>query len=150
MWFLVHTLPCHWAHKHTATQHGRRSSKQLLSPFLACLSPHSLSLASHFFTHLTLLITLSLHSHLLCLQVLLPHDDAVKIEGASVGEKWLVLSTRSRAQQTLVTYALPPGGGMPTALGEGQKVVFDEPAYTLSGGEFLRSGVCFVVCGWSG
>lgn len=69
------------------------------------------------------------------LQVLLAHDDAVKIEGASVGEKWLVVAQRSRAQQTVVTYALPPGGAMPTQLGEGHKVEFDEPAYTLSGGE---------------
>lgn len=68
-------------------------------------------------------------------QVLLPHDDAVKIEGASVGEKWMVIAQRSRAQQTLVTYALPAGGAMPSGLGEGSKVVFDEPAYTLSGGE---------------
>lgn len=70
-----------------------------------------------------------------CVQVLLPHDDDVKIEGASVGEKWLVVSQRSRAQQTLVTYALPSGGGMPQELANGNKVVFDEPAYTLSGGE---------------
>lgn len=68
-------------------------------------------------------------------QVLVPHDDTVKIEGASVGEKWLVISQRSRAQQTLVTHPLPAGGAMPAELGEGDKVVFDEPAYTLSGGE---------------
>lgn len=52
-----------------------------------------------------------------------------------MGEKWVVVSQRSRAQQMLVTYALPPGGGMPQELANGNKVVFDEPAYTLSGGE---------------
>lgn len=69
--------------------------------------------------------------------MLLPHDENVKIEGAGVGEKWMVIAQRSRAQQTLVTYALPSGGAMPSELGEGNKVVFDEPAYTLSGGKWL-------------
>lgn len=66
--------------------------------------------------------------------VLLPHNDDVKIEGASVGEKWMVIAQRGHAQQTLVTYALPPGGSMPEELSDGHKVEFDEPAYTLSGG----------------
>jgi hypothetical protein len=72
--------------------------------------------------------------------VLVPHDDAVKVEGASVGEKWAVISTRSRAQQTLVVHALPAGGAMPAELGQGSKVVFDEPAYTLSGGGWVDWG----------
>jgi hypothetical protein len=86
-------------------------------------------------------------------QVLVLHDENVKIEGASVGEKWVVISQRSRAQQTLVTHALPPGGAMPTELGQGGKVVFDEPAYTLSGGEQWTGEGVFVqtyVCGGGG
>ena len=81
--------------------------------------------------------------------MLLPHDDAVKVEGASVGEKWAVIATRSRAQQTLVSYALPAGGAIPQELGEGNKVVFDEPAYTLSGGRcwWLRGVLVVVVVG---
>jgi protease II len=66
--------------------------------------------------------------------VLVPHDDAVKIEGAAVGERWLVLSSRQRAQQTVTAYALPNGGAMPTELGQPTRIEFDEPAYTLSGG----------------
>jgi len=74
------------------------------------------------------------------LQVLLPHNDDVKIEGASVGEKWMVIAQRGHAQQTLVTYALPPGGSMPEELSDGHKVEFDEPAYTLSGGGLPQCG----------
>lgn len=66
--------------------------------------------------------------------VLLPHRADVKLEGASVGAAWLVINERSRAQQAVVVHRLPPGGAMPTELGEGDRVVFEEPAYALSGG----------------
>ena len=59
----------------------------------------------------------------------------MKLESASVGQKWLVIGERSRAQQTIVVHHLPADGDMPSELGEGQKMEFDEPAYTLSGGE---------------
>ncbi|KAF8063007.1 dapb1 [Scenedesmus sp. PABB004] len=66
--------------------------------------------------------------------VLLPHRADVKLEGASVGERWLVISERSRALTRLVPHALPPGGAMPAALGDAEPLTFDEPAYALSGG----------------
>lgn len=67
--------------------------------------------------------------------MLLPHRVDVKLEGAGVGAHWLVVRERSRAQQAVVLHKLPQGGIMPTELAEGEKVEFDEPAYTLSGGE---------------
>lgn len=78
--------------------------------------------------------------------MLLPHNDDVKIEGASVGEKWVVIAQRGRAQQTLVTFALPPGGAMPEELVNGHKVEFDEPAYTLSGGVLSQCGQDGLLC----
>ncbi|KAF6261715.1 prolyl oligopeptidase [Scenedesmus sp. NREL 46B-D3] len=66
--------------------------------------------------------------------VILPHSGDVKIEGASVGARWLVVSKRSRAQQSMVLHRLPADGGMLRQLGEGQVVQFDEAAYALSGG----------------
>jgi hypothetical protein len=36
-------------------------------------------------------------------QVVVPHDPDVKIEDASLGEKWAIVSTRQRAQQTVTT-----------------------------------------------
>jgi protease II len=68
--------------------------------------------------------------------VILPHSADVKIEGASIGARWLVVRQRSRAQQSVVLHQLPQDGSMPQQLGEGQTVQFDEAAYALSGGEF--------------
>lgn len=68
------------------------------------------------------------------LQVLLPHRNDVLIEDVSLGSRWLVVSQRSKAQQALVAYELPADGSMPTQLGEGQLITFDEAAYTLTGG----------------
>eukprot|EP00878_Enallax_costatus_P023740 GHUV01025278.1.p1 GENE.GHUV01025278.1~~GHUV01025278.1.p1 ORF type:complete len:552 (+),score=140.91 GHUV01025278.1:456-2111(+) len=67
-------------------------------------------------------------------KVLLPHRDDVKLEHASVGAKWIVVSERSRAQQSVVIYRVPEGGAVPESLTDGQKVEFEEPAYSLSGG----------------
>jgi hypothetical protein len=80
---------------------------------------------------------------MLLYQVLLPHRHDVMIEGVSLGSRWLVLSLRSNAQQSLVAYQLPEDGSMPTQLSNGQVISFDEAAYELSGGE--RGGTQF--CG---
>ncbi|WIA17986.1 hypothetical protein OEZ85_009475 [Tetradesmus obliquus] len=66
-------------------------------------------------------------------QVLLPHQADVMIEGVSLGSRWLVVSLRARAQQSLVAYPLPGDGSMPTQLGSGQAISFDEAAFELSG-----------------
>lgn len=58
----------------------------------------------------------------------------MKLEHASVGAKWIVVSERGQAQQRVVVYEVPEGGAMPGDLGQGEKVEFDEPAYSLSGG----------------
>lgn len=77
---------------------------------------------------------------LLLLQVLLPHQADVMIEGVSLGSRWLVVSLRARAQQSLVAYPLPGDGSMPTQLGSGQAISFDEAAFELSGGAARLSG----------
>jgi protease II len=69
------------------------------------------------------------------LQVILPHSADVKIEGASIGARWLVVQQRSRAQQSVVLHQLPSNGSMPQQLAEGQTIQFEEAAYALSGGE---------------
>jgi hypothetical protein len=56
------------------------------------------------------------------------------IEDVSLGSRWLVLSLRAKARQSLVAYALPEDGSMPRQLGEGQVITFDEAAFELSGG----------------
>jgi protease II len=68
------------------------------------------------------------------LQVLLPHQHDVMIEDVSLGSRWLVVSLRAKAQQSLVAYALPEDGSMPTQLSKGQVISFDEAAFELSGG----------------
>jgi protease II len=68
-------------------------------------------------------------------QVLLPHQHDVMIESVSLGSRWLVVSLRAKAQQSLVAYQLPEDGSMPTQLSNGQVISFDEAAYELSGGE---------------
>jgi hypothetical protein len=72
------------------------------------------------------------------LQVIQPHSAGVKIEGASIGKRWLVVRQRARAQQSVVLHALPSDGAMPQQLGDGQVVQFEEAAYTLSGGEIWQ------------
>jgi hypothetical protein len=71
---------------------------------------------------------------LICAQVILPHSADVKIEGASIGARWLVVRQRSRAQQSVVLHQLAKDGSMPQQLAEGQVVQFEEAAYALSGG----------------
>ncbi|KAF6263009.1 prolyl oligopeptidase [Scenedesmus sp. NREL 46B-D3] len=66
--------------------------------------------------------------------VLLPHQHDVMIEDVSLGSKWLVLSLRAKAQQSLVAYKLPEDGSMPTQLSNRQVISFDEAAFELSGG----------------
>jgi protease II len=77
-------------------------------------------------------------------QVLLPHQHDVMIEDVSLGSRWLVLSLRAKAQQSLVAYRLPEDGSMPAQLSNGQVISFDEAAYELSGGEGSRYTVTSV------
>jgi hypothetical protein len=76
--------------------------------------------------------------------VIQPHSADVKIEGASIGARWLVVRQRSRAQQSVVLHKLPQDGSMPQQLGDGQVVQFEEAAYALSGGE-LWLGMAFLL-----
>ncbi|PNH09868.1 Protease 2 [Tetrabaena socialis] len=64
--------------------------------------------------------------------VLIPHSREVKLEGASVGRDFMVVSERSGGLERARVHRLPPDLGRPTApLGEGEEIKFDEPAYSL-------------------
>ncbi|KAF8066409.1 FAD6 [Scenedesmus sp. PABB004] len=66
--------------------------------------------------------------------VLLPHRPDVKLEAVSLRSRWLVVTQRAGALESLVAYRLPASGAMPSApLGRGKALSFDEPAYSISG-----------------
>ncbi|EFN56398.1 hypothetical protein CHLNCDRAFT_144964 [Chlorella variabilis] len=67
-------------------------------------------------------------------QVLLPHREAVKLEHVEASQDFLVSFERREGLQQAVVYKLPGDGGMPTQLGEGEPIKFEEPAYELSCG----------------
>lgn len=68
------------------------------------------------------------------LQVLVPHDDNVKIEGISVSKDFLAVFERREGLQSCTVYRLPDEGSVPTELGNGTRLEFDEPAYELHAG----------------
>lgn len=67
-------------------------------------------------------------------KVLLPHRDDVKIEHVEVSQGYLVSFERRQGLQQAVIYRLPEDGSMPSGLGEGRPISFEEPAYELSAG----------------
>lgn len=70
-------------------------------------------------------------------EVLLPHRSDVKLESISLSEQYLVAFERAGGLQRATVYALPPDGAAPTAAGldgQGEELVFDEPAYSLGPG----------------
>lgn len=67
-------------------------------------------------------------------QVLLPHRPDVKLVGVTTGRRHLVVWERCNALERAVVYQLPEDGSMPTTLGEGEEIEFEEPAYDLSAG----------------
>ncbi|GLC51718.1 hypothetical protein PLESTB_000532400 [Pleodorina starrii] len=65
-------------------------------------------------------------------QVLIPHSREVKLEGVSVGERYMVVSERSGGLQRARVYELPDKLGRPAGqLGGGEEIKFEEPAYSL-------------------
>ncbi|KAI3426332.1 hypothetical protein D9Q98_008705 [Chlorella vulgaris] len=67
-------------------------------------------------------------------QVLLPHREAIKLEHVEASQDYLVSFERVEGLQQAVVYTLPGDGSMPTQLGEGKPIQFEEPAYELSCG----------------
>lgn len=79
-------------------------------------------------------------------RVLLRHRPGVQIEGAALGARHLIVHERANASTRVVVHALPADGAAPEGeLGAGSVIQFDEPVYTLSGGELLP--FCFLVFG---
>ncbi|KAG2423507.1 hypothetical protein HXX76_015255 [Chlamydomonas incerta] len=66
-------------------------------------------------------------------EVLIPHSREVKLDGVSVGADYLVACTRRGGLERAAVHKLPPGLARPAgALGEGEEIRFEEPAYSLS------------------
>lgn len=68
------------------------------------------------------------------LRVLVAHRDDVKIEGISVSKDFLAVFERADGLQCCTVYRLPADGSAPTALADGTRLAFDEPAYELHAG----------------
>ncbi|KAG1666918.1 hypothetical protein FOA52_005978 [Chlamydomonas sp. UWO 241] len=79
------------------------------------------------------------------LTVLLPHDDAVKLECVSVSARHTVVFKRVDGLQRASVHSLPAGGSPPATLASGgEEIAFEEPSYTLgpgSQGDFSSSVV---------
>lgn len=67
--------------------------------------------------------------------VVLPHRRDATIDAISLSCRWLIVTYRHRGLPELVAYRLPEGGVMPTShLGQGKRLDFDEPSYSVEGG----------------
>jgi hypothetical protein len=74
-------------------------------------------------------------------QVVLPHRPDVKLEGASVSAKYVIVNERTNATTRVVLHRLGAGGAAPAGpLGEGEVMEFEEQVYSLSGGEGVGGG----------
>lgn len=68
-------------------------------------------------------------------KVLIPHSRDVKLEGVTVGERYMVVFERSGGLERARVHVLPDSLGAPEGLlGEGEEIKFDEPAYSMSAG----------------
>ncbi|KAG6556548.1 hypothetical protein Mapa_001487 [Marchantia paleacea] len=63
--------------------------------------------------------------------VLLPHRPSVKLQSVSTSKDHIVVQERENGLVTLTVYMLPPVGEPITSLGEGRKVDFPEPTYSV-------------------
>ncbi|BBN08503.1 oligopeptidase B [Marchantia polymorpha subsp. ruderalis] len=63
--------------------------------------------------------------------VLLPHRPSVKLQSVSTSKDHIVVQERENGLVTLTVYMLPPVGEPITSLGEGRKVEFPEPTYSV-------------------
>ncbi|EFJ49956.1 hypothetical protein VOLCADRAFT_73990 [Volvox carteri f. nagariensis] len=65
-------------------------------------------------------------------EVLIPHSRDVKLDGVSMGERYVVVSERSGGLQRARVYELPEKLGRPVGhLVGGEEIKFEEPAYSL-------------------
>ncbi|KAL2629641.1 hypothetical protein R1flu_014327 [Riccia fluitans] len=63
--------------------------------------------------------------------VLLPHRPSVKLQSVSTAQDHVIVEERENGLVTLTVYTLPPAGEPIVSLGDGRKVEFPEPTYSV-------------------